>query len=291
MAKQRSTPPQEEPKLKMSKADAQHKLDDRLTKGREFLAPQVRMNWAARVKDYEKWTIFNETMLRQMFTTDALAVEYNWSTNGSVSFQLGGYPEGPQHRWENVQPELDCLESIGERLDLYADPQIERADSTTGLGPTALPPSPLKKLETLANRFHVVARHLRDRPQKRTPFTIADEYDVQYLLHALLVLEFEDVRAEECAPSYAGGTSRMDFLLRRERVVIEVKHTRDGLGSKEVGDQLAIDIVRYRSHPDCGTLFCFVYDPEGRVRNPRGIEDDLSHDTHGLPTLVRIRPQ
>jgi hypothetical protein len=98
MAKQKNNPPQEEPKLKISKADAQRKLEDRLIKGREFLTPQVRMDWAARVKGYEKWTIFNETMLRQMFTTDALAGEYNWSTNGSVSFQLGTYPEGPQHR-------------------------------------------------------------------------------------------------------------------------------------------------------------------------------------------------
>lgn len=113
---------------------------------------------------------------------------------------------------------------------------------------------------------------------------------MQYLLRGLLVLEFEDVRAEEWTPSYAGGASRMDFLLRRERIVIEAKHTRDGLGSKELGDELAIDIVKYRSHQNCGTLFCFVYDTDGRVKNPRGLEDDLSHDRHGLTTLVRIRP-
>ena len=40
-----------------------------------------------------------------------------------------------------------------------------------------------------------------------------DEYDVQDLFHALLTIYFEDIRKEEWSPSYAGGASRMDFLL------------------------------------------------------------------------------
>jgi REase_DpnII-MboI len=50
-----------------------------------------------------------------------------------------------------------------------------------------------------------------------------DEYDVQDSLHALLKLHFDDVRREEWTPSYAGSQSRMDFLLKREKIVVETK--------------------------------------------------------------------
>jgi glucan phosphorylase len=62
-------------------------------------------------------------------------------------------------------------------------------------------------------RFHLVARQLRERHNERSTLQIEDEYDVQDLLHALLKINFEDVRAEEVCPSYAGGSSRVDFLL------------------------------------------------------------------------------
>ncbi len=56
------------------------------------------------------------------------------------------------------------------------------------------------------------------------------------LLHALLLLYFDDIRAEAWTPSYAGKSARMDFLLKNEGVVIEVKKTRLGLTDKELGD-------------------------------------------------------
>ena len=55
---------------------------------------------------------------------------------------------------------------------------------------------------------------------------IKDEYDVQDLLNALLRLNFDDVRPEEYTPSYAGSSTRVDFLLKKEKIVIEVKKTR-----------------------------------------------------------------
>lgn len=169
MARQKTSAPALEPKLTISKAEAQRKLDDRLAKGRDLLTPEARANWHTRLKECEQWTTFNESLLRQMFTTDALAQEYNWSTAGSVSFQLGTHPtSGPQHSWENVQEEVDCLESIANRLELYVDPKLETTSGAAGPTPPAQDaPSPLKTLERLADRFHLVARQLRDRSHKR----------------------------------------------------------------------------------------------------------------------------
>lgn len=149
---------------------------------------------------------------------------------------------------------------------------------------------PLSRLTRLCERFHLVARQLRSRHGDRATLDVTDEYDVQDLLHALLRIDFEDVRAEEATPSYAGKSSRMDFILKAERIGVECKHSRTGLDAKHLGSQLIEDIERYKTHPDFRTLVCFVYDPEGRIANPRGIEADLSDLSSEYPVAVLIRP-
>ncbi|TAE60741.1 MAG: hypothetical protein EAZ76_06190 [Nostocales cyanobacterium] len=150
--------------------------------------------------------------------------------------------------------------------------------------------SHFNNIEIICNRFDSVARQLQIRHSKRQTIKINDEYDVQDLFHALLTLYFDDIRDEECTPSCAGCASRVDFLLKTEQTVIEIKKTSEKLTDKEIGEQLIVDITRYKSHPDCKTLICFVYDPERRIKNPRGIENDLSKTTDGLAVKVFIRP-
>lgn len=145
-------------------------------------------------------------------------------------------------------------------------------------------------LETIFERFHKVARQLRTRHASRNTLEIKDEYDVQDLLHALLLIHFDDVRPEEWTPSYAGGSVRMDFLLKDEGIVIEVKKTRDSMTSKSLGEELLIDREKYKVHPDCKKLYCFVYDPEGLLGNPIGIKHDLEKNTEGF-IKVFIKPE
>ena len=144
-------------------------------------------------------------------------------------------------------------------------------------------------LEKIFMRFHKVARQLRHRHSGRHTLEIEDEYDVQDLLHALFQLDFDDVRPEEWTPSYAGKCARVDFLLKNEKIVIEVKKTRQGLADKELGDQLIIDVERYKTHPDCQKLICFVYDPEERIGNPNGIINDLNRQHNGFVKVI-IQP-
>lgn len=83
----------------------------------------------------------------------------------------------------------------------------------------------------------------------------------------------------------------MDFLLKDEEVAIEVKKTRDTLKDKEIGEQLIIDIANYKIHPNCKRLYCFVYDPDSLIRNPRGIESDLTEVTDDLEVVVCVWPK
>ena len=147
-----------------------------------------------------------------------------------------------------------------------------------------------QELNLLFERFFKVARQLRNRHDNRDTISISDEYDVQDLLHALLLIFYDDVRPEEWTPSYAGGALRMDFLLKEIDTVIEVKKTRERMSSKDLGEQLIIDIEKYQTHPNCKQLCCFVYDPEGILGNPIGIKNDLESAHEGF-LKVYIKPE
>ena len=146
-------------------------------------------------------------------------------------------------------------------------------------------------IRQICSRFHLVVRQLRDRHSQRPTLDVSDEYDVQDLFHALLRLYFDDIRTEEATPSYAGKSSRIDFLVNDEAIGIEVKKTRDGLDARELGTQLIDDIARYRKHPNCKTLVCFVYDPDGRISNPDGLMNDLADDSDEFSVEVIIVPR
>ncbi|WP_094746055.1 DUF2321 domain-containing protein [Aequorivita soesokkakensis] len=146
-------------------------------------------------------------------------------------------------------------------------------------------------IDTIFDKFHLVAKQIRQRYSDRDTLDIKDEYDVQDLLHSLLRIFFEDIRPEEWNPSYAGSSTRSDFLLKNENIVIEVKKTRANLKAKQIGEQLIIDIAKYKSHPNCQLLYCFVYDPEGYISNPNGIENDLNDEKGKMKIKVKIVPK
>ena len=145
-------------------------------------------------------------------------------------------------------------------------------------------------LENIFNRFPIFIRQLRKRHNNRQSIEVNDEYDIQDLLEAVLRLHLDDVRAEEWCPSYAGGSKRMDFFLNDEKIAIETKMTREGLSDKQIGEQLTIDITNYKQHPNCETLYCFVYDPDGRIRNPNGLIKDLQNIDKEINIKVIIKP-
>jgi hypothetical protein len=147
------------------------------------------------------------------------------------------------------------------------------------------------RIVQLADAFHRAALRLRNRRSGKEPLLINDEYDVQYIFAAFLETRFDDIRPEEWGPSYAGSSSRVDFLLKHESVLVEMKMTRSGLTDRKLGEELIVDIAHYKERSDCKAIVCFVYDPDHRLTNPHGIENDLSKTTDGLNVRVLIRPK
>ena len=151
--------------------------------------------------------------------------------------------------------------------------------------------STLDILENIFSRFHRIVIQLKQRHNGRNTLEISDEYDVQDLLHSLLSEHFEDIRPEEYTPSYAGNSTRMDFLLKKEKIVIEVKKVRKTMTDASLGAELIIDRDHYRRHQDCKLLLCFIYDPDNILKNPEGITEDFKELINGFETKLYIIPK
>ncbi|MFP8966125.1 hypothetical protein ACKC9G_06080 [Pokkaliibacter sp. CJK22405] len=234
--------------------------------------------------DFNKWRRDTEVAIERIFgektrhSKDFMEIRYSlgiFTTATPNSAFDNAYKNG-------VRYAITVLESLIDEIKEYWKEDLESLTQEL---------SAIGKVELLIRRFHKVARQLRSRYGSRSTIEIEDEYDVQDLFHSLLRIYFDDVRPEEYTPSYAGSASRVDFLIKQEKIIIELKKTRQGLSAKEVGEQLIIDSQRYQAHPDCNTLVCFVYDPEGRVANPKGLENDLTREVNGVPVIVFITPE
>jgi DpnII restriction endonuclease len=229
--------------------------------------------------EFKKWIRDTEVAIEHIFTpTSRHIADFTKIRYTAVAFS--SEQDYDRAYWQGLANARSILESMIEEIDEYGLPEPEGSSIDM-----------ISLIEQVCTRFHIVARQLRSRYKDRPTLEVEDEYDVQNLLHTLLAIHFDDIRHEEWAPSYAGGASRMDFLLKKEGIVIEAKKTRKGLGAKELGEQLIIDIAKYRQHPDCRCLVCFAYDPEGRIANPKGIENDLNGEHEGLKVIVIIAPK
>ncbi len=240
--------------------------------------------------EFTKWRRDTEVALERIFgqesrhKTDFKDIRYSLSafSGGTTDSEFqAAYVRG----LNNAKAILSSI--IGEIQEFETTATEDPKDDEQG----HIRPNAFSLVELICLRFHYVARQLRSRHANRQTLSIEDEYDAQDLFHALLKLHFDDVRAEEWTPSYAGGSSRVDFLLKDEKIIVELKKTRTSLSDKTIGEQLIVDASRYRAHPDCKALICFVYDPEGRVGNPVGLERDLESMAIDLNIRVIVAPK
>ena len=216
----------------------------------------------------------------------------NFMSRDSTAFSQGArvpahvYYQAIASEHESRVVSVESFVNLSRRFLRQTLRQLAHLETTGSPGEETSTAIELVKL--ICRRFHLVAKQLTSRRENRPTLEISDEYDVQDLLHSLLRLHFDDIRPEEWTPSYAGNSSRMDFLLKSERIVLELKKTRKNLGAKEVANQLTIDAARYKEHTDCNTLVCFVYDSEGIIENPRGVEADLGKLSSDKLTVLAI---
>ena len=262
--------------LRIPIEEAARSLADRIEKGQALRARSLKPDEEPEdvQSAFYSWTEYNSQLLKHLFTTSDIAEEYD------IGVSIGTFEDEIEALRGQIGERIRKLESIRDRLELI--PSVAEAAQRVE--------SP-SVIEALLRRFDRLVRQLQRRHGSRASFQVEDEYDLQDLLHAILRGIADDVRAEEPSPSYAGGSSRMDFLLKNERLVVETKLASPSLRDKQIGEQLVVDIKRYATHPDVERLFCLVYDPNGQVRNPQGLEADLSGRQGHIEVKVFIVPR
>jgi len=138
------------------------------------------------------------------------------------------------------------------------------------------PSSVEEVLERLIRGLTLAMYPLTNRRKGVLALSFDAESDLQDLLHAMMRPWINDIRAEEYVPSYAGKSSRIDFLLPEHKLALELKYVRDLSHGKTIGDELTIDIDHYRKHSECDRLWCVIFDPRFHLQNPKGLTNDLS---------------
>ncbi len=277
-------------RLLITREDARSQLLKRIEKAGEINADEIRS--PAELEQAEerekRWWKYNRALLSRLFTNEEYADEYTLARRSvhvvSDRYMDPSLGELADRLVGSIKSQISTLRSIVERLDL-----IDEGGLTVAVVESAVRGE--RNLELLIERFHLVARQMRVRHASRPTLEINDEYDVQDLLHALLMVFFDNIRKEEWTPSYAGAASKMDYLLPELEMAVEVKKARQTLTTRELGQELIVDIAMYQNHPQCRKLLCFVYDPDGLILNPRGVESDLSRQHDKLAVRVMILPR
>jgi hypothetical protein len=196
------------------------------------------------------------------------------SSTGGVSIRQRTFPPSTSSL-DTSPPNTDVISPSSGSSSLKADSECDS----------------LRLVRKICLRLHAVACQLRLRNDARPTIEIQDDLDVQDLLRALLKMEFDDVGVEEWTPSYAGNTALPALLLNGEHVTVVAKKTRPGLTTKELAERIAADAAFHAAHRQPGTLFCFVYDPEGRVGSPKQLETELADVGNGYTVEVLVAPR
>jgi len=267
------------PELRMPLVVAEKHITHQLLAGENLLfRPWDAQYFELTEKEVTEWVAATNQVFKSLFTTNEIADQF-LAITGTIRGDALSETETHQRIFRDAMDHrLAFIRRLLNNLSIYATESEYREGA-------------LGTIHLICSHFHAVARQLRQRYQDRPTLEINDEYDVQDLFHALLRVHFDDIRPEDPSPSQAGASSRIDFVLRGEQIVVEVKKTRPKLRAKEVGEELIIDIERYRTHQDCRLLYCFVYDPDGHIQNPVGLENDLSRGDGRLTVKVEIFPK
>jgi len=235
-----------------------------------------RISAQTAVDGLERWIDRAYKILKHIVGEDEAGQLYSMrNEHGSIEYQVATY--------------VTYLRDLKEEIEKYPEQVLAQEQSTETPSNNGEPaPDALSIVEQILSRFHAAVIQLRHRHADRQTLDVKDEYDVQDLLHVLLRTRFDDIRAEEVSPSYAGGSSRTDFVVKGPRIAIEVKFPNASLRDAKTGEQLLIDIARYQEHPDCRSLVCFIYDPNHCLRNPAGLVADLSKRHGELEVRVYV---
>jgi REase_DpnII-MboI len=140
------------------------------------------------------------------------------------------------------------------RLDDYLP------DAEFRLGQLTTNNADIELAERICFRVNRAARILCLRHNKRPPLEMADEYDVQDLLHALFRAYFKYPVTENPLSKIAGAAStRVDLSIEELGLLVEVKFARNERDQRKIEKELAEDLVFYSKWEPLKYLFFVIF--------------------------------
>ena len=129
---------------------------------------------------------------------------------------------------------------------------------------------------------NAVQKIIKNRRKGHPDFEINDEYDLQDILYVIIKSIFPKMRDEEVTPKQGIKSSRIDFILKEEKILIEVKMMKkNDSNEKDFIEQLKIDIESYHTSEWLDKLYCFVYDPFKKTKDISNFNDLNGDRTKG----------
>lgn len=221
--------------------------------------------------------------MRSLFSLNGWYMPFFMSGKDEVS----AFGDGNFKACENSTGEKATLLAVA--LAAFVRGDLQTANSVGRLTFASAQMDAVEVVQSLGDRMLLVERELAHRHDSRATIEVNDEYDSQDLFRSLLRIFFQDVRPEVVSPQYAGGSSRVDFLLPEYELAIELKFTRNSLPDRKLGEELIVDRDRYSTLGGVRHLICLVFDSKGILRNPRGLERDLARESSLDDFAVTVR--
>jgi len=140
---------------------------------------------------------------------------------------------------------------------------------------------PLDVVKQVINNFPEAIKQIKARRKGKEVFKFEDEYDVQDILYIMLKPIFPNMKAEDPIPKVGSTSTKIDLILRQERILIEVKMIKDSDNDEnKFIKQLKEDIQSYHVCQWMEHLVCFIYDPQDKTKDRTNF-----YDLNGIQTI------
>jgi len=140
---------------------------------------------------------------------------------------------------------------------------------------TLLNKEPEDLIRDICYNFPNAVKKINSNRRKNHPeYLIKDEYDVQDIMYVIIKSIFPNMRDEDPIEKVGGKSTKIDLILREEKILIEVKMIKEK-DSNETHfiEQLKVDFESYHKCVWLNKLFCFVYDPFKKTRDISNFND------------------
>lgn len=118
----------------------------------------------------------------------------------------------------------------------------------------------LENFENSVKKITEVSFRYGKDKQNRNLIAIKDEYDVQDLLYVILKAVFPGMKYEDDTSNYGGSAKRLDFYLKEDGVIIEVKQINTA-DDKKYTKQMKEDLQSYHVVNVLKDIIFFIYAP------------------------------